>query len=234
MNNLLYKALLDHKDPSKVEGLMRFFKTGNGQYGYGDKFLGINVPITRRLVKENWRLVSFDNLQECIESKYHEIRLSALLALIEKFKIKDSQKRCIDFYLSNTEYINNWDLVDLSCYKLLGEWLIDKDRSLLYDFARNGKTIWENRIGIVSTMAFIRKGELKDTFNIADILLFHNHDLIQKAVGWLLREAGKRDKKALLDFLEHRYHKMPRTMLRYSIERFSKEERSAFFKTDIC
>ncbi|MBQ2150506.1 MAG: DNA alkylation repair protein, partial [Bacteroidales bacterium] len=127
-----------------------------------------------------------------------------------------------------TDRINNWDLVDLSCYPLLGEWLLDKDRAVLYDLARNGKTVWEQRIGIVSTMAFIRKGQLTDTFAIADILLDHPHDLIQKAVGWMLREAGKRDKAALVAWLESRCRKMPRTMLRYAIEKFPPEERERF------
>ena len=136
----------------------------------------------------------------------------------------------MDFYLAHTARINNWDLVDLSCYPLLGEWLLDKDRSLLYSLAREGKTIWEQRIGIVSTMTFIRHGQLDDTFAIADILLHHPHDLIQKAVGWLLREAGKRDKDALTSFLAGRCAGMPRTMLRYAIEKFPEEERKKYLK----
>ena len=136
----------------------------------------------------------------------------------------------MDFYLAHTARINNWDLVDLSCYPLLGEWLLDKDRCLLYSLAREGKTIWEQRIGIVSTMTFIRHGQLDDTFAIADILLHHPHDLIQKAVGWLLREAGKRDKEALTSFLAGRCAGMPRTMLRYAIEKFPEEERKKYLK----
>ena len=135
---------------------------------------------------------------------------------------------CVKFYLAHTKYINNWDLVDLSCYPLLGEWLLDKDRTLLYDLARNGKTLWEQRIGMVSTMTFIRHGQLEDTFAIADILLHHPHDLIHKAVGWLLREAGKRSKAELVDFLAPRYQSMPRTMLRYAIEKFPEAERLAY------
>ena len=134
----------------------------------------------------------------------------------------------MDFYLAHTDRINNWDLVDLSCYPLLGEWLLDKDRTLLYNLARSGKTLWEQRIGIVSTMTFIRHGQLEDTFAIADILLHHPHDLIHKAVGWLLREAGKRDKSALVAFLQPRCPQMPRTMLRYAIEKFPDRERMAF------
>ena len=233
MNNLL-QEMMAHADPSQVPGLSRFFKTGPGQYAEGDKFLGIKVPVTREVVKNCWKSVSFDDLEECIASEYHEVRLAALLTLVEIFRhpliaglTRDLQQQCVDFYLSHTQYINNWDLVDLSCYPLLGVWLLDKDRSLLYDLARNGKTIWEQRIGIVSTMTFIRHGQLDDTFAIADILLHHSHDLIHKAVGWLLREAGKRDKEALKEYLLPRYQVMPRTMLRYAIEKFPESERQA-------
>ena len=228
MNNLL-TSMLTKANPSQVEGLARFFKTGPGQYGYGDKFLGIKVPVTRSVVKDCWKSVTFDDLEECITSEYHEVRLAALLTLVEIFKhSRELQQKCVDFYLSHTEYINNWDLVDLSCYPLLGMWLLDKDRSRLYSLARNGKTIWEQRIGMVSTMTFIRHGQLDDTFAIADILLHHPHDLIHKAVGWLLREAGKRDKSALEAYLSPRYRGMPRTMLRYAIEKFPEPERQAY------
>ncbi len=231
MNKLLETMLL-HSDPSQVEGLSRFFKTGPGQYGEGDRFLGIKVPVTREVVKACWRETGFDDLEECIASEYHELRLAALLALVEIFshsrKSPEMQKACVDFYLSHTDRINNWDLVDLSCYPLLGQWLLDKDRRILYDLARNGKTLWEERIGIVSTMTFIRNGQLEDTFAIADILLHHPHDLIHKAVGWLLREAGKRDKAALDAFLQDRYRTMPRTMLRYAIEKYPESERLAY------
>ena len=233
MNTLITEMLL-RADPSQVEGLSRFFKTGPGQYGEGDKFLGIKVPVTRDVVKKCWKEVGFPDLEECLASEYHEVRLAGLLALVKIFSQakKDNalKKRCVDFYLAHTERINNWDLVDLSCYPLLGEWLLDKDRTILYDLAREGKTIWERRIGIVSTMAFIRKGQIDDTFAIADILLHHPHDLIQKAVGWLLREAGKRDKAALVEFLGPRYNSMPRTMLRYSIEKFPEPERKAYLQ----
>ena len=261
--NLLYSKMLSHADPSQVAGLARFFKTGPGQYGEGDMFLGIKVPVTRAVVKECWKQTSFDDLEECIASEYHEVRLAALLTLVEIFAhakrfpvepgmtgvtaerhsvtaerhsvtpdlIGGLRRRCVDFYLSKTQYINNWDLVDLSCYPLLGVWLLDKDRSLLYDLARNGKTIWEQRIGMVSTMTFVRHGQIEDTFAIADILLHHPHDLIHKAVGWLLREAGKRDKAALEAFLRPRYRIMPRTMLRYAIEKFPEAERKSYLKS---
>ena len=230
--NVLLDNMLAAADPSQVEGLSRFFKTGKGQYGEGDEFLGIKVPVTRSIVKRCWSSVGLDGLEECLASGYHEVRLAALLTLVEIFRHSSktgiSKKECIDFYLEHTDRINNWDLVDLSCYPLLGEWLLDKDRAVLYDLARNGKTVWEQRIGIVSTMTFIRKGQLSDTLAIADILLDHPHDLIQKAVGWMLREAGKRDKAALVAWLEPRCRKMPRTMLRYAIEKFPPEERERF------
>ncbi len=235
--NQLYTEILAHQDPLQVEGLSRFFKTGKGQYGEGDKFLGIKVPVTRQVVKHCWQKTSFDDLRACIQSKYHEMRLAALLCLIQIFQHakKDPTKRqqCIDFYVSNTEFINNWDLVDLSCYELLGTWLLDKDRDLLYELARNGKTLWEQRIGIVSTMQFLRHGELDDTYAIAEIFLQKPkplHDLLQKATGWLLREAGKRDEQLLKDWLVPRCQTMPRTMLRYAIEKFSQEEKKRFMQ----
>ena len=237
MNKLL-KEITARADESQVKGLSRFFKTGPGQYGEGDKFLGIKVPVTREVVKACWRETTLQDLEECIASEYHEVRLAALLALVEifahakRFPVQPgmTQQACVDFYLSHTDRINNWDLVDLSCYPLLGVWLLDKDRQLLYDLAKNGKTIWEQRIGIVSTMTFIRHGQLQDTFDIADILLHHPHDLIHKAVGWLLREAGKRDKEALVEYLMPRYQTMPRTMLRYAIEKFPETERQQYLK----
>lgn len=233
--NTLYDSILAKQDPNQVEGLSRFFKTGKGQYGEGDKFLGIKVPVTREVVKQCWQDISFKDLEVCIASEYHEMRLAALLALVEIYKHAkkgiEVQQKCIDFYLAHTQYINNWDLVDLSCYELLGSWLLDKDRTLLYDLARDGKTIWEQRIGMVSTMQFIRHDQLDDTYAIADIFFAKAqplHDLLQKAVGWLLREAGKRDEQRLKDWLSIRYKSMPRTMLRYAIEKFSEEERSNF------
>jgi len=237
--NTLYDNILAKQDPNQVEGLSRFFKTGKGQYGEGDKFLGIKVPVTREVVKQCWQDISFKDLEVCIASEYHEMRLAALLTLVQIFKHakkdKALQQQCIDFYLSRTQYINNWDLVDLSCYDLLGYWLLDKDRTLLYDLARDGKTIWEQRIGMVSTMQFIRHGQMDDTFAIAEIFLVKPqplHDLLQKAVGWLLREAGKRDEQRLKDWLSTRYKSMPRTMLRYAIEKFPENERQQFMQHD--
>lgn len=247
--NKLFDGILAKQDPAQVEGLSRFFKTGKGQYGEGDQFLGIKVPVTREVVKQCWQTTTFDDLEACIASEYHEMRLAALLTLVQIFKHagkrvsssssvipgspRNLQQQCVDFYLSHTQYINNWDLVDLSCYELLGTWLLDKDRTLLYDLARDGKTIWEQRIGMVSTMQFLRHDQLDDTYAIADIFLAKPqplHDLLQKAVGWLLREAGKRDEQRLKDWLLSCYQSMPRTMLRYAIEKFSVEERQGWMK----
>ena len=239
MSCKLYYEILARQDAEQAVNLSRFFKTGKGQYGEGDQFLGIKVPVTREVVKQCWQETSFNDLEVCIRSEYHEIRLAALLTLVQIFKHakKDNalQQQCIDFYLSHTQCINNWDLVDLSCYELLGTWLLDKDRTLLYDLAWDGKTIWEQRIGMVSTMQFIRHDQLDDTYAIADIFLAKPHplhDLLQKAVGWLLREAGKHDEQRLKDWLSSRYTSMPRTMLRYAIEKFSEEERQQFMQHD--
>ena len=239
MSCKLYNEILARQDAEQAVNLSRFFKTGKGQYGEGDKFLGIKVPTTRDVVKQCWQETSFEDLETCICSEYHEVRLAALLTLVQIFKHikkdKTLQQQCIDFYLTHTEFINNWDLVDLSCYELLGTWLLDKDRTLLYDLARDGKTIWEQRIGMVSTMQFIRHGQVDDTYDIADIFLEKPqplHDLLQKAVGWLLREAGKRDEQRLKDWLSMRYTTMPRSMLRYAIEKFTAEERQKYMSHD--
>ena len=239
MSCKLYNEILARQDAEQAVNLSRFFKTGKGQYGEGDKFLGIKVPTTRDVVKQCWQETSFEDLETCICSEYHEIRLAALLTLVQIFKHakkdKTLQQQCIDFYLTHTEFINNWDLVDLSCYELLGTWLLDKDRTLLYDLAREGKTIWEQRIGMVSTMQFLRHGDLDNTYAIADIFLAKPkplHDLLQKAVGWLLREAGKRDDQQLKCWLSTRYTTMPRTMLRYAIEKFTVEERQKYMNHD--
>ena len=237
MSCKLFDEIFAKKDPEQAVNLSRFFKTGKGQYGEGDKFLGVKVPVTREVVKQCWQETTFDDLEACICSEYHEIRLAALLTLVQIFKHakkdKKLQLQCVDFYLSHTEFVNNWDLVDLSCYELLGTWLLDQDRTLLYDLARDGKTIWEQRIGMVSTMQFIRHGQLDDTYAIAELFLAKSqplHDLLQKAVGWLLREAGKRDEQRLKDWLLPRYATMPRTMLRYAIEKFPFEDRNHFMK----
>ena len=228
------------RDDSQVAGLSRFFKTGKGQYGEGDRFLGIKVPVTRQLVKEIWKECTLDDVAAAVSSQWHEVRLCALLVLVQLYKHskKDAerQSRYVDFYLANTRYINNWDLVDLSCGEIMGDWLMKRERGVLYELARGGKTIWEQRIGIVTTISFARKGDFEDALAIADILLHHGHDLIHKATGWTLREVDKHDHQRLLAYLSTaapgesapRYTVMPRTMLRYAIEKFSDDERAHF------
>lgn len=229
---ILYDEIYALRDDSQVGGLSRFFKTGPGQYGEGDLFLGIKVPHTRQAVKRIWKDCTFEDLEFCISSPYHEVRLAALLVLVQMFhhaqKDLPLQKRYVDFYLSHTQYINNWDLVDLSCYEILGTWLLDKDRQILYSLAQHGKTLWEQRIAIVSCTQFVRHNQFDDCLAISDILLHHEHDLIHKAVGWLLREVGKRDENLLKEYLLPRYKTMPRTMLRYAIEKFPQELRKAY------
>lgn len=195
--------------------------------------MGVTVPEQRGIAKK-YAAAGLPLLEELITSPFHEQRLTALLILTLKYRKSKSEaekEAYIRFYLSHTRFINNWDLVDLSCYSLLGHWLEDKDRSLLYKLA-DSSNLWEQRIAIVSCMHFVRKGDFKDCLAIADKLLLHPHDLIHKATGWLLRETGKKDKAVLVAFLQTRYLRMPRTMLRYAIERFPEEERKKWMKRE--
>lgn len=230
--NKLMDAITLLADEAQAANLSRFFKTGPGQYGEGDRFLGVKVPVVRTVVKEHWRDTDFAQMEECLASEWHEVRLAGLLALVQRFhhakKEPDEQQKCVDFYLAHLSAVNNWDLVDLSCYEILGTWFLTHNAAPLYTLAREGRTIWEQRIGMVSTMMFLRHGRLDDTYAIADILLHHPHDLIHKAVGWLLREAGKRDPQRLRQYLAKRCAAMPRTTLRYAIEKFTPAERKAW------
>ncbi|MCR4659165.1 MAG: DNA alkylation repair protein [Bacteroidales bacterium] len=225
--NPLLEELLPMADEVQARNLSRFFKTGPGQYGEGDRFLGIKVPVTRAVVKARWRDCTPEHMEECLGSCWHEVRLAALLVVVQLFrhaakKGEEEQRRWVDFYLNHLDAVNNWDLVDLTCYEILGTWLLDKDATLLRQLATKGATVWQQRIGIVSTMQFLRHGRLDDTYEIADLLLHHPHDLIHKAVGWLLREAGKRDPERLYSYLATRHRTMPRTMFRYATEKFDK------------
>ena len=226
----IHKALEEYSTPRKRDFLPYFFKTGKGQYGEGDKFLGVVVPDTRRVAKK-YKETSYKEITRLLESEYHECRLCALLMLVERFKKvrADYRKEIFDFYLSKTNYINNWDLVDLSAKDIVGEYLVDKDRAILYRLAESS-LLWDQRISILSTFAFIKRGDLDDIFALSAKLLDHKHDLMHKAIGWMLREAGKRDKERLCLFLETYKGEMPRTMLRYSIEKFTPEERAHYMK----
>ncbi len=230
MLNGLLGELKNIADPEKAKNLRWFFKTGKGEYGEGDQFLGITVPKLREISKK-YQNLKLDDLQKLLESKIHEHRLSALMILRFKYqisKIKD-QSAIVRFYLKNTKKINNWDLVDLSCSYILGNWLINNERNILYKLAKS-KNLWEKRISIVSTFAFIRGGQFTDTLRISKILINDKHDLIHKAVGWALREVGKKDKQTEINFLDKHYKTMPRTMLRYAIEKFSEKERKFYLK----
>lgn len=212
---------------SKAIILQRFFKTAPGQYGAGDQFLGVTVPIQRAIAKKHLDL-NFLELEKLLHSKFHEERLTALLILVEKFKIGD-QEKIFRFYLKNTRYINNWDLVDLSADKICGAWLMDKDKKILYTLAKS-RNLWERRIAMLSCFHFIKNNEFKDALKLAKILLTDDHDLIHKAVGWMLREIGKRNLGVEIAFLEQYATLMPRTMLRYAIEKFPEAFRQKFLK----
>ena len=213
-----------------AEILQWFFKTGKGEYGEGDKFLGIKVPGIRAIAKKNKDL-TYKEIQKALKSKYHEERLAALLILVENYSkcSKEEKDKIAEFYLANTKHINNWDLVDLTAPKILGKHLVDKNRKILYTFARSAD-LWERRIAILSTFEFIRNKDFKDSLKISKILLKDEHDLIHKAVGWMLREIGKRDLAVEEDFLLKHYNKMPRTMLRYAIEKFPERKRRAYLE----
>ncbi len=222
---------LFNKDDAKI--LQKFFKTGPGEYGEGDKFVGIKVPPLRILSKK-YKEISFDETLQLLASEIHEERLLSLFILIQKFEKADDREknRIYKYYLKNKRFINNWDLIDLSAPKIVGEFLLDKDRSILYKLAKS-KNIWDKRIAILSTFRFIKENQFEDALNICEILLNDNHDLIHKAVGWMLREIGKRNLKTEEKFLLNRYKKMPRTMLRYAIEKFTETKRQAYLKSKV-
>ena len=233
MLNKIKEDLQKLENPEKAKILSRFFKTGKGEYAEGDIFLGIIVPEQRKLSKKYIDL-TLNDLEKLLESKVHEYRLTALFILVHKYEKanKITKKKIFDFYLSNTKYINNWDLIDLSSHKILGDFLYEKNKDILYKLAKSS-SLWERRISIISTYYFIRKNNFEDTLNISKLLLNDKEDLIQKAVGWMLREVGKKDKKILLQFISKNYHKIPRTTLRYAIEKFSEAERLKYLKGNI-
>ncbi|MFC2047099.1 DNA alkylation repair protein [Chloroflexota bacterium] len=212
--------------PEKIPIYKNFFKTGKGEYGEGDEFIGVTVPDSRKVAKANVD-TSYEDLVHIIKSRIHEDRLCALIILVYKFeKAKTEQKKLVvDFYIQYHLYGNNWDLVDTVSDKILGPWLINRDKSLLYEYARSSN-LWERRIAIITTFHFIKQGEFKDTISISEILMNDKHDLIHKAVGWMLREMGKREQQELINFLNRYY--MPRTMLRYSIERLPEQLRKGY------
>ena len=234
LHNQILEALQFLSSPEKKEFLPYFFKTGKGEYAEGDQFIGVVVPDSRKLVKEYWQKAELSDVQEILKSEFHEMRLVALLILVNKFeKSKDAkeQKKLVDFYLKNTKYINNWDLVDLSCYKLLGRYCFENQKDDILRELSNSDNMWEKRIAIVATMHHIKKGK---SFDLTQELVLNNlnhpHDLMHKANGWLLREIGNKDEEVLLDFLKIYYQNMPRTTLRYAIEKLDEDLRQDFLK----
>ncbi len=224
-------ALEKASTPEKRDFLPHFFKTGKGGYGEGDKFIGVVVPDIRKIAKAN-KTLSSDELTLLLNNEYHECRMCALFILIEKYKKanQEEKKQMVDFYLAHSHRINNWDLVDLSARDIVGEYLIDKeDRKILYKLAQS-ELLWDQRIAVIATFAFIRKNDFSDIIKLSEQLLSHKHDLMHKAVGWMLREAGKRDKNTLIGFLDKHYKNMPRTMLRYSLEKLAPEEKAYYMK----
>ncbi|MBY0370462.1 DNA alkylation repair protein [bacterium] len=213
------QALRKHADPVKAKVLQGFFKTGPGEYGEGDVFIGVVVPNTRRVAKE-FRDLPLPEIKTLLGSKVHEDRLLALVILVLQFEKSDAKGRqqIYDFYLKNTARINNWDLVDVTCAQIVGAHLFDKSRATLHRLAKS-KQLWERRIAIVSTFHFIRRDDFSDCLRLCEALLEDEHDLMHKACGWMLREVGKRDSVELLGFIDRHGPRMPRTMLRYAIER---------------
>lgn len=207
--------------PSDAEFLQRFFKTQNGEYAEGDVFIGLRVPLTRKIASK-YKELSLKEIEKLLESPIHEHRLAGLVIMVEQAKRTKDQglRKLYELYLKRTDRVNNWDLVDISCRDIVGKYLYDKNRKPLYRMAKS-KDLWERRISIVSTWWFIRENDLVDTWKISEMLLNDDHDLIHKAVGWMLREAGKRDESQLIAFLDKHADEMPRTMLRYSLEKLN-------------
>lgn len=230
--NLICEQIYAKSSAEKAVHLSRFFKVGPGQYGEGDLFLGVSVPDIRKVAKENMSL-PLEEIDVLLSSPWHEVRLCALLISIYRMKRKKTteaeRKEIYNFYLCHTAACNNWDLVDLSCRDIIGAYLLDKDRAPLYLLA-DSSVLWEQRMAIVSTWTFIRSYDFRDTLALAERLMGHKHDLIHKAVGWMLREVGKKDEQVLTDFLERHALNLPRTALRYAIEHYAESRRQYFLK----
>lgn len=234
MFNKIRKDLNKLENPEKAEILARFFKTGKGEYGEGDIFLGLVSQKIKDIARKYYQKADFKDLQKLLDSKIHEYRMTALRTLVLKYEkgSKKEKKKIFNFYLKNTKNINNWDLIDLSAPNIVGDYLLNENKAVLYKLAKP-KSIWEKRISILSTFRFIKENDFKDALRISKILLNDDHDLIHKAVGWMLREIGKRDQKIEEKFLKKYYKTMPRTMLRYAIERFEENKRQKYLKGKI-
>lgn len=227
---IIRKHLREAADRNKARDLQRFFKTGPGEYGEGDLFMGIRVPVLRKLSRE-FQHLSLKKTTRLLHSKYHEERLLALLIMVKKFSRADEplREKIYVLYLANTSYINNWDLVDVTAEHIVGAYLMHRKKQPLFELAVS-TSLWERRIAVMSTFHYIKNNEFGVTLEIAELLLNDKEDLIHKAIGWMLREIGKRDMEVEEAFLKKHYRSMPRTMLRYSIEKFPEPKRQAYLK----
>ena len=226
----IIRDLKSHATKEKAAFLPYFFKTGKGQYAEGDRFHGIVVPDQRKIAKHHTSTTSNETISALLDSPFHEERMTALFILCNKFladKKTNQEKQWVDLYLKKANRVNNWDLVDNTAHIILGQWLENKDRSILYKFAKD-KSLWKNRIAVVATLHFIRKKDFDDILQLSEMMLKHPHDLMHKATGWMLREAWKRDAKTIEQFINKFAHRMPRTMLRYAIERMPEPKRKAY------
>lgn len=224
----IISSLKSLSDRERAVHSQRYFKTGKGEYGEGDKFLGIRVPALRKIVNQ-YRLTPLTEIKKCLRSEYHEVRLFALFLLVQQFAGADEvkQEKIFKLYLANTKYINNWDLIDSSAPNIVGAWLFNKDRTVLAKLAQS-PMLWERRIAIMATAFFIKNNQFRDTLDLSRLLLNDKEDLVHKAVGWMLREVGNRNRETEEKFLSTHYKKMPRTMLRYAIEKFSQQRRKEY------
>lgn len=220
-------ALSDKANSEKASFFPRFFKSMPGGYGEGDQFLGVNVPELRKLAKSVFVDISFGEIAELLQNRYHEIRLTAIFILVyryQKLKTEVEKGKLVDFYFAHLDFVNNWDLVDSSSHHILGNYYLDKDKSIFYELADSGH-LWRQRVAMISCMYWIKRGDFEDALALAEKLVHHSHDLIHKAVGWMLREIGNKDMEVEMKFLKKHYTTMPRTALRYAIEKFEPELR---------
>lgn len=224
------QELLTYVEPEKAEFYPKFFQAEQGGYGKGDQFIGVRVPFQRKVARKYYKTITLDELDSLMHSPVHEFRSTALFVLVNKFqksKSESEREQIVSYYLANLDYVNNWDLVDASADKILGTYLFDKDRSLLYELAASND-LWRQRIAVIAAFYFIKQNDFSDTLRLAELLMDHEHHLIHKAVGWMLREIGNRDLKTEVVFLEKHHLRMPRTMLRYAIEKFDSNLRRRF------
>jgi len=229
--NKVQREIKKLASPTRAGLLGRFFKTGPGQYGEGDKFLGLTVPQVRIIVKKYYQALTLPETAKLLASPYHEFRLTGALILIAKYQTAEikNKKKFFAFYFENIKAFNNWDLVDLTAHKIVGDYLLDKDRKILFSLAKS-PNLWERRVSVIASFAFINNRQFSESLKLAKILLTDCHDLVHKAVGWMLREVGKRDQPVLLKFLNQHASTMPRVMLRYALEKLPKKQRQYYLR----